>query len=144
MKSMEQGAGSRGKSAAWLEPVGIIKGYESGVEPQQIHPDDNGIITIEINELERLEIRFPAGFVPEAAGGLAPLSSVMQTCVGYQLVGGGLRPLPIGSTWDTGKGIFYWQPGPGFMGEYRLVFIKRRGPGKIDKIDFTIRIVPSY
>ncbi len=144
MESMEQGAWSREKSVTCLGPVGVIKGYARDVEPRMLFPDDNGMVTIEINELERLEIRFPASFVPEAAGGLAPLSSVMQTCVGYQLVGDQLRPLPIGSTWDTEKGIFYWQPGPGFVGEYRLVFIMKRNSGKIDKIDFTIRIVPSY
>jgi hypothetical protein len=126
-ESMAHGACSMEKSVACLEPVGIIKGYARGVEPQQIHPDDNGMITIDINELERLEIRFPA-----------------QKCVGYQLVGDHFRPLPIGSTWDREKGIFCWQPGPGFMGEYRLVFITRRDPGKIGKINLTIKITPSH
>ena len=31
------------------------------------------------------------------------------------------RPLPIGSTWDSATGIFYWQPAPGFLGPFRLV-----------------------
>jgi hypothetical protein len=29
-------------------------------------------------------------------------------------------PLPIGSTLRGGR--FYWQPGPGFLGDYDLVF----------------------
>jgi hypothetical protein len=115
------------QSVACLEPVGIIKGYARGVEPRQIHPDEHGVITIEINELERLEIRFPA-----------------QKCAGYQLVGDHFRPLPIGSTWDTEKGIFCWQPGPGFVGEYRLVFMMKRGSGELGKINFTIKIIPSH
>jgi hypothetical protein len=39
---------------------------------------------------------------------------------GYTIVDGQRRPLPIGSTL-TG-GVFYWQPGPGFRGEYQLQF----------------------
>jgi hypothetical protein len=42
----------------------------------------------------------------------------------YQLVFGELRPLPIGSSFDMRDGVFYWQPGPGFRGEYTIVFIR--------------------
>jgi len=41
---------------------------------------------------------------------------------GYLEVNGRLDPLPIGSTLDSGNGIFYWHPGPGFIGRYPLVF----------------------
>jgi hypothetical protein len=30
------------------------------------------------------------------------------------------QPLPVGSTLKAGR--FYWQPGPGFLGEYNLLF----------------------
>jgi hypothetical protein len=43
---------------------------------------------------------------------------------GYLVVGDELRPLPIGSFLDPEKGIFFWQPGPAFIGEYQFVFIK--------------------
>lgn len=43
---------------------------------------------------------------------------------GYTVSGGLLQPLPIGSTMDSDAGIFYWWPGPGFLGKYRLVFFK--------------------
>ena len=39
---------------------------------------------------------------------------------GYQLIDGKRVPLPIGSSLK--RGIFYWQPGPGFLGDYTLVF----------------------
>ena len=42
---------------------------------------------------------------------------------GYMQVNDQLRPLPIGSTLDGKHGIFYWQPGPGFLGDYDLVFV---------------------
>lgn len=35
-----------------------------------------------------------------------------------------LKPLPIGSTFDRENAIFYWIPGPGFLGTYELVFIE--------------------
>ena len=44
---------------------------------------------------------------------------------GYQLVNGEHRPLPIGSSLK--RGVFYWQPGPGFLGEYMLVFQRKNG-----------------
>lgn len=42
---------------------------------------------------------------------------------GFQVIGDRLRSLPVGSWLDSEKCIFYWQPGPGFLGNYRLVFI---------------------
>jgi Beta-propeller repeat len=39
---------------------------------------------------------------------------------GYLLVNGERRPLPIGST--LVDGVFYWQPGPGFLGAFQLIF----------------------
>jgi uncharacterized repeat protein (TIGR01451 family) len=39
---------------------------------------------------------------------------------GYLLVNGDRRPLPTGSTLRGGR--FYWQPGPGFLGDYDLLF----------------------
>jgi hypothetical protein len=94
-------------------PVGIIKEHRKDIEPQQIYPNARGIINVEIKELERIEIGlFPGNM-------WAPLS---MRWAGYQLVGSQLRPLPIGSTLDIDKGVFYWLPGPGFFGKYRLIF----------------------
>jgi len=59
---------------------------------------------------------------------------------GYQVVGSQLRPLPIGSTLDREKGIFYWQPGPGFIGEYRLVFIEKGENMEMKKKNIIIKI----
>ena len=39
---------------------------------------------------------------------------------GFLIVNAERRPLPIGSTLKDG--VFYWQPGPGFLGEYQLLF----------------------
>ncbi len=45
----------------------------------------------------------------------------------FQLVGEELRPLPIGSSFDPEAGAFYWQPGPGFRGEFRFVIVDSLG-----------------
>lgn len=42
----------------------------------------------------------------------------------YLSVGGVLRGLPVGSSFDERRGAFYWQPAPGFAGQYDLVFVR--------------------
>jgi hypothetical protein len=56
---------------------------------------------VQIQELDRIEINLGA-------------------VRGYLNVNGERRPLPIGST--LLNGIFYWQPGPGFLGVFQLNF----------------------
>jgi hypothetical protein len=130
-------------------PVEVIKGYAKNVGPQITNPDDNGFINIEIKELERLELRFVR---LEAAGGLAPSSSVPSSPTpvsspppiqwsGYHVVGNQLMHLPIGSTLDPGRGIFYWAPGPGVVGHYELVFVDNRTQ-LLRKIN--IKVLPKY
>jgi hypothetical protein len=94
---------------------------------------ENGLINIEIKELERVEFRF------EGTMGLAPLS----TYTGFLVIDDCLRPLPIGSTLDTNRGIFTWQPGPGFYGTYEFVFIKTDGSER-RKIRVRVKILPKY
>ena len=77
---------------------------------------------VEIAELERLEIRlFPGG-----------TNRVTN-----------LSPLPVGSTLDTKRGIFYWQPGPGFIGEYTFDFIQQKANGLILKKTLHVYIFPK-
>jgi hypothetical protein len=121
----------RAQSAACLEPVGIIRGYGKDVEPQTVYPDKSGMINIEINQLERLEIQ------------LSDLNS-SSFYSGYQLVGDQLRPLPIGSTLDIEKGIFYWQAGPAFIGEYLFVFVVKNPDGEMNRKDIRIKINPTF
>jgi hypothetical protein len=100
-------------------PVQVVKGFNRNAVPVTLYPDDNGNITVEIHELERIEIRlFPA-----------PLHCAS---------------LPIGSTLDTERGIFYWQPGPGFVGDYRMVFYAPGNAGDIRIRSILIRILPKF
>jgi hypothetical protein len=103
----------------------IRKGYRENIKPHRIYPDDKGITYIKISELERIEIRF------------APDRSVVT---GYMVVGNQFRPLPIGSTFDAQTKRFYWQPGPGFVGVYRLNFIVKGEDGEMRRIDIIVEI----
>jgi len=95
----------------FFQPLGVKKGWEEDTPTEVICPDENGIITIRARPLERLVIR-PAGVSA------------------YMIAGGETKPLPIGSTLDRESGVFYWHPGPGFMGEYVLVFVTRGDEGE--------------
>jgi hypothetical protein len=129
------------------EPVTIKKGYNTDAEPEIIYPDDESTITIGIKESERIEID-----LFEGTRGLAPLSNASlsnfprpptNNCWGFQLVGDQVRPLPIGSFLDIERGIFYWQPGPGFLGGYYLVFLESGPNGVMTKKDIFVEIVPQ-
>jgi hypothetical protein len=46
---------------------------------------------------------------------------------GYQRLNGERRALPVGSTLDGATGVFYWEPGPGFLGAHDLEFVSSNG-----------------
>ncbi len=109
-------------------PVEVITGYNRKAVPFTCRPDHEGNRIIEICESERLEIHL---------GGID--SSVYS---GYLKVGKRFARLPVGSTLDTGRGIFYWQPGPGFIGEYVFVFIETGRSGWKSRKSLIVRIRP--
>ncbi|MCP5106784.1 MAG: hypothetical protein GY950_25600 [bacterium] len=125
----EQGLDSTPFSSA---PVAVKMGYNKNVEPAVSYPGENGIITINIRELERLELH------------LTPNTQQPVRITGYHVIGEQLRPHPIGSTLDSERGIFYWIPGPGFLGAYQLVFIEERPNGEIINRLVNIKIVPKF
>jgi hypothetical protein len=74
--------------------------------------------SIEIQELERIELEVGADD-------------------GFLIVNGDRRPLPVGSTLKNG--VFYWQPGPGFLGEYQLQFERSGEPPLVVKVSIRPR-----
>ncbi|UCH95911.1 MAG: DUF2334 domain-containing protein [Candidatus Aminicenantes bacterium] len=110
-------------------PLRIRKGYGDNVKPYRIYPGDKGITYIKVKELERVEIRF---------------ASEISVITGYMVVGHQFRPLPIGSTLDAQTRTFYWQPGPGFVGVYRLNFIVKVQDGLLRRIDIIVRIITRF
>jgi len=107
------------------EPVIMKKGCGENLISKEIYPDSNGVITVEISELGRMEINL--GF---------------RDLMGFQVIGDQLKPLPIGSFIDREKGIFYWQPGVGFYGIYEFVFIET---GRIERkrVSLRVKILPK-
>lgn len=126
--------------ADWSGPVQVIKGHCPEAEPLEMYPDDTGNITIEIEEMQRIGIS-----LPDSPIGSAPRwsSSSSMRWAGYQLVGSQIRPLPIGSYLDRETGRFYWLPGPGFVGEFSLRFIKNDMEGEMKRKDIVFRIAPK-
>ena len=116
----------------YATPVRVKKGWEKTIEPKPIYPDDSGIVNMEIEELQRMKFH------------LTPKGTSAGQYSGFLLVGNQLEALPIGSTLDTRKGIFYWSPGPGFIGSYQFVFLKRDLYGEITKTLINVKIVPKF
>jgi hypothetical protein len=82
----------------------VAHGY--GELPVILEPDSAGARAVDVPQGDRIELRAPRGY-HEA----------------YQLGPDGQRRLlPAGATWDGASAILYWQPAPGFLGRYRLVF----------------------
>lgn len=103
------------------------RGFRVEKDSQELRPDGRGVYPIQIYELERLEMCFGHKLVE-----------------GYMRVGEELRPLPIGSTLDAERGVFYWQPGPGFIGSYDLVFIRRDEYGIQRRMNVKVKIRPKF
>jgi hypothetical protein len=112
---------SAGASAELGEPVGKPLPNGRGSDEQRSaneQPSDktNSGRAVTVRE------RFPTFIeIEEVCRVELPLGAIS----GYQLVEGKRTPLPIGSSLN--RGVFYWQPGPGFLGDYDLVFERRDG-----------------
>ncbi|MGD2085938.1 MAG: SBBP repeat-containing protein [Candidatus Aminicenantes bacterium] len=123
-------------------PIHLKKGYETDSEPYVLYPDNEGNITIDIKEDERVEIQL--GDKNEVAGSMEQETGRTDSWTGFLLIGHKQQSLPIGSTLDVSNGIFNWQPGPGFIGEYRFVFIEKGPDGELTKKNIKLVINPKF
>jgi hypothetical protein len=106
------------------EVVSYRTGYGIDLPVQPIRTGGEGIYeTLELNELDRIEIHLP---------GAGPWQGGLR-------VDGELRPLPVGSTLDEANGVFYWQLGPGFLGDYILEFSGTDGVTSPNQIPVRVR-----
>jgi len=119
-------------------PVRVKNGFDDS-ESQDFYPGEGGIIDIEINQSERTEIHLYREL--DLGSNTAEVSSCRRR--GFQLAGNRQRPLPIGSNFDAEKGIFYWQPGPAFLGSYLLMFIEGEQYGNMTGKYVRVNIRPS-
>jgi hypothetical protein len=91
--------------------------------------------TVRIREMERLTL--------DLAPQLGSPSGCPAALAGYEVVGHARRPLPAGSAFDPATAHFTWQPGPGFLGTYRLVFSATSCDGSVTDVPIDVRIVRS-
>jgi hypothetical protein len=97
-------------------PVWIQRGFRIDASPEPVYPDNDGRIRLQMPEAGRIDI--------DLNGAMAEGSN----WTGALIVNGRRRPLPVGSQLDPGRGIFYWQAGPGFLGSYEFIFSNANGP----------------
>jgi hypothetical protein len=101
------------------------KGFNSETELMPTNTENNGTSIIQIEELQRVEIHLKE----QAENGNASR---------WKLV----TPL-IGTTMDAEKGVFYWSPGPGFVGTYRLIFVNTDSFGNRTKKMAIVHVKPK-
>jgi hypothetical protein len=118
----------------------VKKGFEEDTEPQLVQADARGMSRIKIKEIERIQIHLTDEYDDNSTFPLPDASSFS----GYLLVNHRLKPLPVGSTLDRHRGIFYWQPGPGFIGEYRFIFIEKVQNRDVSRKNIIVKIVPRF
>lgn len=115
-------------------PVGLIQGYNDTGSPRAVYPDGRGFHAVRVRESEPVRLHLDD----------ADENVSLSAFSGFMIVADGLKPLPVGSTLDRERGIFYWFPAAGFIGQYRLVFIKEDGLGVMTRIEIRITITPKY
>jgi hypothetical protein len=120
-------------------PVRLTTGLDLKAEPNALLPDEAGIYHIGIPEIGRIELEL--GEAPEPKAIRSNPSQARYS--GQTLVGNAARRLPIGSTLDARTGRFAWMPGPGFVGKYDLVFIRRSAGEPLRTYRVEIEITPK-
>jgi hypothetical protein len=104
----------------------VTRGFNENCHTKAGFTKSNGIAII-IRELEHVKIQ------------LAKIGKVKQ---GFMISGQRLQPLPVGSTLDTKNNTFLWSPGPGFVKEYKLVFILENLRAQLLRQHVTVTILP--
>ncbi len=135
--SIEEGRGTRDEGRKRFSQFEMMpEEQENPRAVQEGSPRRGGAVqggsTRRVVELERVEHY------------LTPDTRDLTLRSGYLAVSGQLRELPIGSTLDTDRGRFLWQPGPGFVGRYEFVFILTDVHGNEARKNVTVTIMPRY
>jgi hypothetical protein len=148
------GIGSRYFSVANAvdsQPQAVVAGVESGRHPaslaetaaaaapvraerasgelRRVVSRDDGSHRIALRALEPLELQL------EEPGN----QECRATWAGYSVDGDALGNLPVGASIDQ-TGTFYWQPGPGFVGSYDLIFVRTGCDGGKQRLPVTVVI----
>jgi len=118
-------------------PIRLRSGFRPDSLGVSVGPDEAGAYRIEMHEAGRIVL----DLAPES--GQSGGRRIGGPWTGFLRVGEEERPLPIGSTLDPAAGRFSWMPGPGFLGEYELVFRAADAGGSRAEFRVVVRIVPA-
>lgn len=108
-------------------PLLLEKGFFHEPAPRQLTGTKNEPRVITIRELEPFTLRFASE--PIFAGAV---------------VGDFIKPLPPGSGFDVESRLFSWMPGPGFVGDYPLVFVLKTRGGQLERVEVLVRIAAKF
>ena len=137
LKSSGEALGQTAEAVAEVPPdyslVEVRKVASDDSTPEIVFPEWSGEIKVRTRETEQIEVKLANQFGDGGA-----------TYEGYVVVGGRMRPLPVGASLDPKTGLFTWQPGPGFLGRYRLVFLRTSETGIKTRIPVDLRISPKH
>jgi hypothetical protein len=122
-----------GQAAAALDstpvsetPVYMRRGFSPSAPLDIV--DGRGVATINATEMDRFQLTLGS-----------PVTGDGDRYEGYVVANGRLQPLPSGAFLDRKTGEFFWQPGVGFIGTYRMVFV-RIADGARERIPVTVVI----
>lgn len=113
-------------------PVKFSSDYSKSFQTAAVSDNENADAVIAVRENQRIRID------------LNDQNDIPRFYTGYMAFGEELHPLPAGSTLDSGKGLFYWQLGAGFMGQINLVFIGEGSQGEKIRRNITVSISPKF
>jgi hypothetical protein len=110
-------------------PVLMRTGFKLTTPLAVVTKDLVGQRRVRANERDRVEIRLGAG---------SP--SPGEEYAGYLVVDGQLRALPVGSSFDPERGVFYWQPLLAYVGDYDFMFVRTRADGRRERIPVAVTL----
>jgi hypothetical protein len=112
------------------DPVLMRTGFNLTTPTKPVAPGFGGARHVRATERDRVEIR------------LSPPTRFARDYAGYLVVDGVLRELPIGSSFDPDRGVFYWQPGLAFTGAYDFLFVRTNADGTRERIPVRVTLEP--
>ena len=125
--------GRRAASLAVASEIDEAVVAQRGDEPaRRLRPSDEGKRAVTLRALERLELTLSE-----------TVASCAGTWAGYLVDGDRLSELPVGAAINP-AGTVYWQPGPGFIGTFELLFVRTACDGSKQRLPVTVTIAGRH
>ena len=112
--------------------VGFDPGARGDGVVRRLRARDGAVRVVTLAPLERLQVTLSDD--EESCAG---------TWAGYLVSGETLGDLPVGAAIDR-TGTFYWQPGPGFIGTFELLFVRTACDGSKQRLPVTVTIAARH